>query len=421
MRDFPLWATGADADASHMTPDPQSPSLDLAVALERTVAEGASDLHLKAGNRPLIRVHGQLSPLDIDAQPLTASDTEQALHSLLGTARMAEFERRHEVDFGYTAPGLARFRVNAYRQRGTIAIVLRTISDAVRTIDELGLPEVVRTLAEQERGIVLVTGATGSGKSTTVAAMLEHINITMSKHIVTIEDPIEYVFHDKRASIDQREVGADTESFRTALRQVMRQDPDVIFIGEMRDAETVGTALSAAETGHLVLSTLHTADAAETMNRITDFFAPADQARVRAMIAGNLKGVVSQRLVPAIDESDRVAVTEVLAMSGRVHDIIRDSSDNRQLHRVIAEGDFYGMHTFDQSLYASLTKGLVSLDVAMRHASHPHELKLLVATRGNLKTTMADVGQEAPAETIRPESVAPPGDAPAAAEPGADV
>lgn len=367
--------------------------LDLVDVLERIVALGASDLHLKVGNRPLVRVHGRLAPVDPDAAPLTPQDTEGALHNLLPQDRIADFERTHEIDFAYSAHGLGRFRVNAYRQRGTIAIVMRTVSGDVQTIDRLGLPDVVRHLAEEERGIVLVTGTTGSGKSTTVAAMLEHINATMCKHIVTVEDPIEYLFQDKVASIDQREIGSDTDSFGTALRQVLRQDPDVIFVGEMRDAETVGTALSAAETGHLVLSTLHTADASETINRIMDFFDPLEQVKLRSMLANSLKAVISQRLVPSIESGGRVAITEVLTMTGRVHDAIANPRSTDGLVDIIAEGEFYGMHTFDQALYAAVTDGRVSMEVALRHATHPHDLKLLAALGGHLGTTMDDLAQ----------------------------
>lgn len=402
----------------------ETTQLDLVEALQRVVDMGASDLHLKAGNRPLVRVNGRLARLDGDLEPLKPCDTESALHDLLPAGRISDFERCNEIDFAYSAPGLGRFRVNAYRQRGSIAIVMRTVSGAVPTIDALALPDVVRRLAEEQRGIVLVTGTTGSGKSTTVAAMIEHINATMCKHVVTIEDPIEYLFADKQSSVDQREVGSDTESFATALRQVLRQDPDVIFVGEMRDAETVGTALSAAETGHLVLSTLHTADAAETLNRILDFFEPHEQLKVRAMLAGTLKGIVSQRLVPALNAGGRVAVTEVLTMTGRVHDAIAEPKSAVGLTEIVAEGDFYGMHTFDQALYAATSQGLVSMEVALRHATHPHDLKLLAASGGKLRTTMADVTPAAVVDAVHGPPPAPPAPdpvpAPAAAVAAAD-
>jgi twitching motility protein PilT len=374
-----------DAD-HHRTSD-----FDLVDALERIVSLGASDLHLKVGNRPLIRIHGRLAPLDPGAPALTRVDTENALHNLIPSARITEFERNNELDFAYSAMGLGRFRVNAYRQRGTIALVLRTVTGSVPTIAHLGLPDAVRKLAEAERGIVLVTGTTGSGKSTTVASMLEHINETMCKHVVTIEDPIEYLFRDDVSSIDQREVGADTASFGTALRQVMRQDPDVIFVGEMRDAETVRTALTAAETGHLVMSTLHTGDAPETINRIMDFFEPREQLKLRSMLAGTLKGIISQRLVPSVEDGARLAVTEILTMTGRVHDIILNPERTSELAQVISEGEYYGMHTFDQALYAAMRDGRITDATGMLYATHAQDLKLLVAAEGHLNTTMHDV------------------------------
>ena len=264
--------------------------------------------------------------------------------------KLEEFDSENEVDFSYSVEGLGRFRVNAFMQRGSISIVMRAIPVIIKAVDELGLPEVVTQLAEEERGIILLTGTTGSGKSTTLAAMIDHMNRTMSKHIVTIEDPIEFLHRDRNSIINQREVGQDTASFKRALRRVLRQDPDVILVGEMRDEETVHTALSAAETGHLVLSTLHTVDASETINRIIDFFPPHQQQQARAMIAGTLKGIVSQRLVRTADGNGRVACCEILVMTGRVHDMILDPKLTGQLPEVIAEGAYYGMQTFDQHL-----------------------------------------------------------------------
>ena len=368
------------ADNDHVTPNTTQPApFDLLDTLQRLVQLGASDLHVKAGNRPLVRIGGRLEALDENAPRLTPADAERALHSLLPARRTSDFEQRNELDFAYSAPGLGRFRINAYRQRGSIALVLRVVTGNVQTIEALGLPDVVRTLAEAERGIVLVTGAAGAGKSTTVAAMLEHINTTTSKHVVTIEDPIEYLFKDKRSSIDQREVGPDTESFQVALRQVMRQDTDVIFIGEMRDADTVATALAAAESGQLVLSTVNSADAGETINRLMDFFEPHQQLQQRAMLAGTLKGIISQRLVPSQDGIDRVAVTEVLTMAGRVRDVIVSPQLSGQLPQLIAEGGAQGMHTFDQALLDAVKRGIISMEVAIRHATNPHDLKLRAA------------------------------------------
>jgi twitching motility protein PilT len=252
---------------------------------------------------------------------------------------------------------------------------------------------VVRELADQERGVVLVTGTTGSGKSTTLAAMVRHINENRAKHIVTIEDPIEYLYRDARSEINQREVGADTDSFEQALRRVLRQDPDVILIGEMRDQVTVQTALSAAETGHLVFSTLHTADAGETINRILEFYEPHEQMQARSMLASVLTGVVSQRLVPEADGEGRVAICEVLRQTGRVSDTIKDG-DVSQLPEIIAEGSFYGMQTFDQALYEAVTAGKITMQTAMAAATRPHDFKLLVQGDGRVGTTMEDVAQE---------------------------
>jgi twitching motility protein PilT len=384
--------------------------LDLSLALARVVDAGASDLHLKADNRPLIRLEGKLEWLDERIEPLVPWQTEQILHELIPESRIKEFESTNELDFAYVAPGLGRFRVNAYRQRGSIALVLRVVLNSIRSIRELGLPDVVRRLAEEEHGIVLVTGTTSSGKSTTMAAMIEHVNKTMRKHVVTIEDPIEYVHRDAVSSVDQREVGTDTASFQTALRQVMRQDPDIIFIGEMRDEESVRTALSAAETGHLVLATLHTADAPETINRIVDFFPGREQQQARVLLAGTLKGIVSQRLVPRPDGNSRIAITEVIVMTGRVHDMIVDPEQTGSLTDVIAEGDYYGMHTFDQALCAQVNDGNLAIEDALRHATRPNDLKLLIASGGSLHTTMDDIPEldEEPHSTPGPPPFAAP-------------
>ena len=364
---------------------------DLTAALEHLVRVGGSDLHIKAGNKPLIRVHGELDWVDEGCAPLHPRQTEQLLHEILPGSKIKEFENAHEVDAAYVVPGLARFRLNAYLQRGSVSMVLRVIPQAIDSVAALGLPDVVGRLAQEERGIVLVTGTTGCGKSTTLAAMIEQINATSRKHIVTIEDPIEFLHTDDRSSIDQREVGSDTASFQTALRRVLRQDPDVILIGEMRDEETVRTALSAAETGHLVLSTLHTLDATETLNRILDFFPPHEKQPIRAMLAGTLKGIVSQRLVPGARGPRRVPICEVLLMTGRVHDMILKPDQTGNLTDVIAQGDYYGMQTFDQALYAAVTSGDVAMDAALRYATRPHDFKLLVAAEGRFSTTMDDV------------------------------
>jgi twitching motility protein PilT len=362
--------------------------IDIDKALCALVACDGSDLHLKVGSAPLARVDGELGPLDHDEWPvLEAADTEEALHRLLGNSvRMAEFDVDNEIDLSHEIPGVARFRINAFRQRGDISIVARAIPHRIRTIEELALPAVIASLADEQRGIVLVTGTTGSGKSTTLAAMIHHINLTRATHIVTIEDPIEFVHSDMRSVISQREVGVDTASFKRALRRVLRQDPDVILIGEMRDEETVQTALS----GHLVLSTIHTVDAPESVNRMLDFFPPHQHGQVRSMLAGTLRGVISQRLVAAAD-GGRIAACEVLRTTGRVRDMIVDPNQTGALQSVIAEGGFYGMQTFDQALYAHVAAGRVTVEEATRVASSPHDFKLLLDAQGRRGTTMDDV------------------------------
>jgi twitching motility protein PilT len=369
---------------------------DLHEALEWTVKVGGSDLHLKVPARPLVRLHGKLQPV-LDYASLRPEDTERVLRQMLSEHpdKLQAFYTENEIDFSYSVENLSRFRANAFRQRGSISIVARVIPYAVKTVEELGLPPVIRDLAEEERGLILLTGTTGSGKSTTLAAIIDHINETRASHIVTIEDPIEYLHRDRNSIINQREVGMDTASFSRAMRRVLRQDPDVILIGEMRDEETVRTALSAAETGHLVLSTVHTLDAAESVNRIIDFFPLHEQSQARAMLAGTLKGVVSQRLVPTPDGSGRVAVCEILRITGRARDMITDPDQTDRLREVIAEGEYYGMQTFDQALLRHYQAGRVSMDDALRVATSPHDFKLLVAGDGRTSTSMADVGEAA--------------------------
>jgi twitching motility protein PilT len=363
---------------------------DVKAALRELVQKGGSDLHLKVDSAPLYRVNGELA-MDESAPRLSAEDTEGALRALLSDeVKLAEFAQEHEVDFSFEIQDVARYRINAFQQRGVISMACRAIPHRISTIDELALPSVIRELAEEERGIVLLTGTTGSGKSTTLAAMIDHMNQTMSKHIVTIEDPIEFVHTDKRSVINQREVGMDTASFKRALRRVLRQDPDVILVGEMRDEETVQTALSAAETGHLVLSTIHTVDATESINRMLDFFPPHQHSQARSMIAGTVKGVISQRLVPGA-EGGRVAVCEILRMTGRVRDMIVDPSQTGKLVEVITSGGYYGMQTFDQALYGHVKAGRVSFEAAMLVASSPHDFKLLMQAEGRTGTTMEDV------------------------------
>ena len=369
---------------------------DLDAALRHLVGCEGSDLHLKVPSPPLVRVHGTLEPIP-GSDRLTPPDTAAALEQMLSDpAKLDEFATEYEVDFSYSLEGLGRFRVNAFKQRGSISIVMRAIPMNIKSIEELDLPPAVRDLAEEERGIILLTGTTGSGKSTTLASMIDHMNRTMRKHIVTIEDPIEFLHRDRNSIINQREVGMDTTSFSRALRRVLRQDPDVILVGEMRDEETVHTALSAAETGHLVLSTLHTVDAPETINRIIDFFPPHQQQQARAMLAGTLKGVVSQRLVKTSDGGGRVACCEIMTMTGRVHDMILDPRQTGNLREVVAEGAYYGMQTFDQHLLQHLHAGRVSMEEALHVATSPHDFKLMVAAEG--PTATPQEAAPAPAE-----------------------
>jgi twitching motility protein PilT len=379
---------------------------DLNEALQYVVSNDGSDLHLKVPSRPLVRVHGRLTPID-QYDPMGPQDTERVLREMLAHHgdKMAEFDQQNEVDFAYSVAGLARFRVNAFRQRGAVSIAMRVIPPVVRTIEELGLPRVIVELADEERGLILLTGTTGSGKSTTLAAIISQINETKARHIVTIEDPIEYLHPDRKSIVNQREVGMDTDSFNRAMRRVLRQDPDVILIGEMRDEETVRTALSAAETGHLVLSTVHTLDASESVNRIVDFFQPHEQNQARAMLAGTLKGVVSQRLVATRDGNGRVAVCEVLRMTGRARDMIMDPDQTGRLREVITEGEYYGMQTFDQALLKHYQAGRVSMEEALRVASSPHDFKLLVSAEGRTATTMADLSDASGKATAGPDTL----------------
>ncbi len=355
---------------------------DIDSALRFVVEHEGSDLHVKVPATPMARIHGELRPID-GAQALTPADTEAALDHIVSESRIREeFDREGEADFSYSIKGLSRFRVNAFRQRGSISIVSRAIPFQVRTIEELGLPDVVRTLAEQPRGIVLLTGTTGSGKSTTLAAMINHINRTWARHIVTLEDPIEYLHRDERSIINQREVGQDTESFARAMRRVLRQDPDVILVGEMRDEETVRTALSAAETGHLVLSTLHTLDATETVNRIIDFFPPHLQQQARVMLSSTLRGVVGQRLVQRPAGDGRVAICEVLVVTGRVRDLILNPNETGRITEVISEGEYYGMQTFDQALLRQVMAGNITEETALEAATSPHDFTLMLQAQG---------------------------------------
>jgi twitching motility protein PilT len=373
-------------------------AFDVDAALRYVVEHEGSDLHVKVPSPPMARIHGELRPIE-GSEPLTPEDTQGALeHILHDPVLLEDYAKVGEADFSYEVRGLSRFRVNAFRQRGHVSIALRAIPFQVRTIADLGLPPVIRELAEAQRGIVLLTGTTGSGKSTTLAAMIDHINATRARHMVTLEDPIEYLHRDKLSIINQREVGQDTESFARAMRRVLRQDPDVILIGEMRDEETVRTALSAAETGHLVLSTLHTLDATETVNRIIDFFPPHLQQQARVMLASTLRGVVGQRLVQRAGGGGRVAVCEVLAVTGRVQDLILNPQETGRMTEVIAEGEYYGMQTFDQALLKHVMAGNLTEEVALETASSPHDFKLMLDAQGQRASGIEQVAAAAPGD-----------------------
>jgi twitching motility protein PilT len=366
---------------------------DLSATLDRVAEWGGSDLHLKHGSPPLIRVNGELVPVP-DLEPLTPPDTQRCLWQMLeDPMRGAEFESEHEVDFSYSHNGArpGRFRINAFQQLGGVSLVCRAIPSRIRSVEELALPPVICELAREERGIVLITGSTGSGKTTTLAAMVDQINSERACHVMTIEDPIEFVHEDRRSVINQREVGSHTASFNRALRRVLRQDPDVILIGEMRDEESVRTALSAAETGHLVLSTLHTLDATESVNRIVDLFPTRAQHQARLMLASTLKGIASQRLVRTADGGGRVVCCEVLRTTGRVRDMIIRPEETTRLSEVIAEGGYYGMQSFDQALREHVVAGRITMDDAMIAASQPHDFKLLVAAEGNSPNSVEQV------------------------------
>jgi twitching motility protein PilT len=364
---------------------------DVDAALMTVIEKEASDLHLKVPSQPIIRQYGKLVPIE-GSERLRPEDTEATLfHMLTDEAKLEAFRNEREVDFSYSVPGVARFRVNAFVQRGSVSLVCRAIPFEIKTAGELLLPPVIDEIADEERGLILLTGTTGSGKSTTLAAMIDHINANYAKHIVTIEDPVEFLHRDKSSIINQREVGEDTASFARALRRVLRQDPDVILVGEMRDEETVRTALSAAETGHLVLSTIHTVDAAESVNRIIDFFPQSEQRQARAMLAGTLKAVISQRLVPTPDKNGRVATCEILRMTGRVRDMINNAEETGKLPEVISEGAYYGMQTFDQALLHHVQQNRVSMEDALKAATHPHDFKLLVSSDGLRSTSVESV------------------------------
>ncbi len=345
--------------------------------LEQLVRRGASDLHLKVGRPPTLRVNGDLEPMD---QPALRPEDLKTLAEQLMTARQVKlFSEEKECDFAVGVPGIGRFRVNVYQQRGSLCFAMRAIPYQARTIEELNLPPVLKEIALKPRGLVLVTGITGSGKSTALAAMIQHINEHRKANIITIEDPIEFLHRDISCHINQREVGTDTSNFSQALRRVLRQDPDVILIGEIRDLDTLDTALKAADTGHLVFSTLHTTDATQTINRVLSFYPPHQQAEVRFSLASALQAVISLRLVPRSDKPGRIPAAEVLINTATVRDQIRDMSKTLNIPELIKEGTVqYGMQSFDQSLMQHYTRGIVSYESALFYATSPSEFALRV-------------------------------------------
>lgn len=354
--------------------------------LRMAMSFGASDLHLRAGSFPVIRVTGELKPLSGVAK-MTQDETLEMAFSMMSNRQKQHFKEAYEVDIGYGVSGLGRFRVNIFQQRNSIGIVARVISDSIRSFAELGLPPILGNIANETRGLILVTGTTGSGKSTTLAAIVDHINQTRNCHIVTIEDPIEYLHKDKQSFITQREVDVDTRNFAEALRGSLRQDPDVILVGEMRDLETIETALVAAETGHLVLSTLHTLDASETLNRIISAFPPYQQKSTRIQMAGLLRAVVSQRLMKSAKGNSRIPAVEVLVSTPLIRDYILHEDKTAAIRDAIAAGTSqYGMQTFDQSLFYLYQSGLITLDEALRGSTNPDEFRLRLAGIHNTTT-----------------------------------
>ncbi|MDP9330840.1 MAG: PilT/PilU family type 4a pilus ATPase [Actinomycetota bacterium] len=338
-----------------------------------------SDLHVKVGSAPMLRLPKGLHRLD--HRPLSMSDTQGIAEAIIPSDRRHTFDDNGEVDFAYSIPGVGRFRANVFKQRGSVSMVLRKLRFGGPSFEEIGLPDSIRQMTNESRGLILVTGPTGCGKTTTLAAMIGYINEHQPVHIVTIEDPIEVLHEDKMASIDQREVGSDTNDFLAAMRAALRQDPDVILIGEMRDTDTVRVALAAADTGHLVLSTLHTMDATETVNRVIDFFPPHQQKQVRLSLAGSLRGIICQRLVPTIS-GGRAPGLEILINTGRIAERIVDPERTHEIKDVISDGQYYGMQTFDQSLLELLKEGTITVESAMKAVSSQHDFELAMHQAG---------------------------------------
>ncbi len=352
--------------------------MDISSILNLAVKENASDIHLKAGLPPILRIYGHLVPIKNHAR-LAPDEVAKVALRLMNDTQKETFKQEHQVDIAYSVPGLGRFRVNIFQQRGAAGIVLRVIPMVIKSFEELHLPRVLEKIANEMRGLVMVTGITGSGKSTTLAAVMERINNHRSCNIVAVEDPIEFLHKDKKSIINQREIGVDAKSFSDALKGALRQDPDVIMVGEMRDLETVEIAMTAAETGHLVLSTLHTIDAMETINRIVSVYPPYQQKQVRIQLAGVVRAIISQRLMPTKGGKGRVPAVEVLISTSRVRECIEDKEKTKDIPDAIAKGHTtYGMQTFDQSLLELLNKGLVSYEECLRQSSNPDDFALKV-------------------------------------------
>lgn len=373
--------------------------MDINELLKKANSLDASDLHIKVGSPPILRIYGELTPLTSERKIGHEDATKIAL-SVMTPGQTETFKRKNDIDLAYSVPGLGRFRCNIFMQRGTVGLVFRVIPMRIPTIDELLLPEVIKKIAMEQRGLILVTGTTGSGKSTTLASIIDMINSNRTDHIMTIEDPIEYLHRDKKSIVNQREIGNDTESFSKALRQALRQDPDVILVGEMRDFETIQTSLVAAETGHLVLSTLHTIDATETVNRIIAVFPPYQHKQVRMQLASVLKAIISMRLMPKADGKGRVPAVEVLIATATIKDCILDPDKTKSIPDVIAQGTIhYGMQTFDQSLFALYKSGLITYEEALRRASNPDDFVLKV--KGIQSTS--DLALETQESTVDPK------------------
>ena len=354
--------------------------IDFAAVLKEVVELNASDLHLTVGSAPMVRVRGELRGLD-DYPQLTAKDTRDIMYSILSNDQRKRLEEDWQVDFSYSVPQMGRFRVNAYMQRASVGGAFRLIPSEIKSVDQLGLPSVIHEFVKKPRGFVLVTGPTGSGKSTSLAAMIDEINQTRNEHILTIEDPIEFLHRHKSCMVNQREIGNDAQSFELGLKAALRQDPDVILVGEMRDLETISTALTAAETGHLVFATLHTQDTAQTIDRIIDVFPPYQQQQVRVQLSVALQGIVTQQLLPTADGSGRIAACEVLALTPAVRNLIREGKTH-QIHSVLQTGGAKGMQAMDASLAQLVRAGKITRELAEQRSSTPEELRRLMSVGG---------------------------------------